>query len=104
MPGLLPAPENMPACHKGMPWRGSLYPVMGKAQIGPNSVNKFPVAAGAASTAHTANGSLEKMPVGTMATMLKIALRHGHKKHQAVDLNNIPKTAPSHLEPVRLDV
>lgn len=38
----------------------------------PVPTNKFPVAAGLASTAHDAGNSLEKLPVGTMAGILRV--------------------------------
>lgn len=41
----------------------------GKAQ---QQANQFPVAAGLKSTAHDAANSLEKLPVGTMANILRV--------------------------------
>lgn len=43
----------------------------GKAQ---SETNKFPVAAGLASTAHDAGNMLEKLPVGTMAGILRVGV------------------------------
>ena len=50
------------------------YQIRGKteSQQQLNPATKFPVAAGLASTAHDAGNMLEKLPVGTMAGILRV--------------------------------
>ncbi|CAM9513767.1 unnamed protein product [Ascophyllum nodosum] len=106
VPNVAPAPATMPACHVAFPWRGALYPVMGKteSQQQLNPATKFPVAAGLASTAHDAGNMLEKLPVGTMAGILRVSLRNGFRRYKPIDLKLLPKYAAPHIEPGRLDV
>ncbi|CAN0031704.1 unnamed protein product [Ectocarpus sp. 6 AP-2014] len=105
VPTLAPAPETMPACHVQYPWRGALYPVMGKAQsVQSDNASKFPVAAGLASTAHGTDNMLEKLPVGTMAGILRVSLRNGFRRYKPVDIKLLPKYVTPHIEPGRLDV
>ncbi|CAM9122712.1 unnamed protein product [Scytosiphon promiscuus] len=104
VPTLAPAPATMPACHAKFPWRGALYPVMGKAQSVQSDASKFPVAAGLASTAHGTDNMLEKLPVGTMAGILRVSLRNGFRRYKPVDLKLLPKYVTPHIEPGRLDV
>ncbi|CAM9443542.1 unnamed protein product [Ectocarpus sp. 8 AP-2014] len=95
----------MPACHVQYPWRGALYPVMGKAQsVQSDNASKFPVAAGLASTAHGTDNMLEKLPVGTMAGILRVSLRNGFRRYKPVDIKLLPKYVTPHIEPGRLDV
>ncbi|CAN0069195.1 unnamed protein product, partial [Ectocarpus fasciculatus] len=95
----------MPTCHVQYPWRGALYPVMGKAQSAQSdNASKFPVAAGLASTAHGTDNMLEKLPVGTMAGILRVSLRNGFRRYKPVDIKLLPKYVTPHIEPGRLDV